>query len=198
MNRPTLLCALFLILAGWGVGASAQSIGIAPGIAYRMEDKLGGAHFRAYYHFPKWLSLGGEFNYFLPEQYEGDPYGTNNFYLSKKVVWSLNLNAHVDLRVGRYFDFYPLLGLNLTWLDDTGGGTFPDGSTILEQKDNNFGFNLGAGLHLFPEQMGPFFEYKYILGNMEQRVLTGGFVWIINLGAKDEDFVDDLEDPRLR
>lgn len=199
MNRsiPT-LTFLILLFLGLSTGLHAQSIGIAPGITYRMEDKVGGAHLRAYYHMPKWLSIGGEFSYYLPELYEGDPVGNNNFYTSKKSVWAIDLNAHIDLRVGHIFDFYPLLGVNLSRIEDTGGGTFPDGSLIEVVDANQLGFNLGAGLHLFPDQMGPFFEYKYILGNTQQRVLTGGFVFIINLGNESKDFVEDHEDPRLR
>ncbi len=206
MKRQLLTLVLTAFLVGFGV-AQAQSILVAPGITFRNEERLAllqeegleGISFRVAYQFPKWLSIGPEFSYFKPLVYEGDSDGDNVTEFSRRRLWTLDLNAHIDIHLGKVATLYPLVGLNLTneyLLED---GVVVDGEPTTDPlKEGIFGVNIGGGFHLFPEQLGPFAEYKYTIGGLTAHTLTVGLVIRLRLGKEDDDWVNDHEDIRLK
>lgn len=208
MKRQLLTLVLTAFLTGFGV-VKAQSILIAPGITFHNEERLAlqqeegfeGAYIRIAYQFPKWLSIGPEFSYFKPLVYEGDSDGDAITEISRRRLWKLDLNAHIDLHLGKVATLYPLIGLNLTNEYSLENAIVVDGNgntDIDPLKEGNFGVNIGGGFHLFPEQLGPFAEYKYTIGGIAAHTLTAGLVIRINLGEKENKWVKDHEDIRLK
>lgn len=206
MKRQLLTLILTAFLLGTGF-VQAQSILIAPGITFRNEERLAllqeegleGMYIRVAYQFPKWLSIGPEFSYFKPLVYEGDSDGDSVWELSRRRLWTLDLNAHIDLHLGKVATLYPLIGLNLTNEYLVEDAILVNGEPDIDPlKEGNFGVNIGGGFHLFPDQLGPFAEYKYTIGGLTGHTLTAGLVIRINLGKKDDDWVKDHEDIRLK
>ena len=204
--RQLLTLLLTAMLLGTGF-LQAQSILIAPGISFRNEERLAlqqeegfeGLYFRVAYQFPKWLSIGPEFSYYKPLVYEGDADGDAIVEISRRRIWALDINAHIDLHVKDIVTFYPIIGLNVTNEYLIEDAVVVDGSPIIDPtKEGNFGVNVGVGFHLFPKQLGPFAEYRYNFGGLSAHTLSAGLVIRLNLGAKDTDWVDDHEDIRLK
>lgn len=194
--RPFFLFLTILFCAGL---SQAQSFTIAPAVTYRMEEELEGAHLRAYYALPKWLSFGPEFSYFKPVKYEGDSDGDFVQELSRRRVWAFDFNAHLDIKLGKWATIYPLAGLNVTNVYEIDADEVIDGvPTIDPTRDNLIGLNVGGGIHLLPKQMGPFFEYKYTFNELKVRTITIGIVFRLEGRDKSRDWVKDHEDIRLK
>jgi|GEM_PF-5587739 len=199
MKIPMRSLFLFLALVCCASISQAQSFTIAPGVTYRMEEELEGLHLRAYYALPKWLSFGPEFSYFKPVKYEGDSDGDFIQELSRRRVWAFDFNAHLDIKLGKVATIYPLAGLNVTNVYEIDAQEVINGEPNVDPTEESIiGFNAGGGIHLFPKQMGPFFEYKYTFGDLKVRTITLGIVFRIQRGEKSRDWVRDHEDIRLK
>ena len=196
MKNFTLTLVLFLVL-GAGFAYTQSSLLIGPGMSYRVDDQVEGGHFRLYFALPKWLSFGPEFTYYIPTSYEGQD-DQNNDVTLRRELWSGDFNLHVDIKIKDFATVYPLLGVNITSLYEE-GIPGPDGLVPTTPVDENyFGFNVGGGIHLFPRQIGPFFEYKYTLGDLQQPVVTAGINFRIRLKNDDRDWVPPIEKPRQK
>ena len=155
---------------------SAQSISVGGGIPYNVElDRLG-LNARGYYNIGKHFCFGPEYSIFLPKR---ETIGDEN---KKVLVSEVNLNAHFIFEINELLAFYPLVGLNytrefekVTYLSDG----------RMESKGYNFyGANLGAGFHVALPKFVPFFEYEYVIGDLEEHIFIVGLFF--NLSEENE------------
>ncbi len=197
--KKFLFVLVLLMTVGTGfLSAQSSSLLIGPGVSYRIQDEFEGGHFRLYYALPKWLSFGPEFTYFIPTGYDG-PDTTGARIIRERQVWTADFNIHIDIKIKNIATVYPLFGGNLTHVYEYDGEASEDGTLLGTPLDENyFGFNVGGGIHLFPKQIGPFFEYKWTLGDQAQRTITAGINFRIPLKKDDRSWVPDPEAPRQK
>ena len=196
--KKLFLFGLFAAMLGV-LPLKAQSLLVGPGVSYRMDDEVEGFQGRVYYALPKWLSFGPELTYFLPAAFEGVADSTEQYYVSERRLWAADFNLHIDIKIKNAITLYPIIGGNLTKLYEVDAVRLEDGSLSQDPLDKMyFGLNLGGGIHFVPRQMGPFFEYKYTLGDLSQQMVTAGFLFRINLKGDNFDWVRDHENPRTK
>lgn len=168
-----LLSLSFLSLIG--LNAQTYSLGMA-GI-YGDDIQTAGINTRAYinsnnHHF----CIGPELTWFFKNQeVHGDE-------VEEKTLFEFNLNGHYVFEITEKFGFYGLTGLNYSREKER--ILYED---ILEEEKifNEFGMNLGGGLHYI---LNPtwivFSEYDRLISNLPQNTFTVGLFYTFGKGFK--------------
>lgn len=159
---------VFIFLLMMAPLAQAQvGIEVGAGLIYGTEVEQVGLNARGGFRFGNWRVAPG-INFFFPQN--DDFFGGD----LKTTVWSINIDGNYVFEPGGIVGVYPLVGLNFTTVrvksSSDNGGLF-DETTV---SDTEVGVNIGAGVEFDVKVIKPFLEFKYVIGNFDQAVFTGG------------------------
>ncbi len=118
-----------------------------------------GVNVREYFFIGEHICFGPEFSYF-PERKAGE---------YKKSLLEFNITGHYIFEATEHLGIYPLTGLNYSIEFES--------SEYHSVKKDAFGINIGAGLHYRIKNIFPYFEYKYITGNLAQHIWNVGVLF---------------------
>ncbi len=122
------------------------------------------------------LGITVDGNYYFDENWSISPNFTIFFAEDPINFFTINVDGRYNFEVGPSPTIvYPLGGLNLAIVsvEDTGFGD--------DDSDTELGINLGGGVnHFFNSNFGILGELKFVIGDADQIVLTGGVVYRFN------------------
>ncbi len=150
---------LLAAIAFLTVNMNAQSGSIGGGLSYGSEIEEPGINLRASGALSSGIMFGADFNYFFPGDdgsFDVDVYGVNG-------------NLSFLIHAGEVVYLYPLVGINYTSVRTEFVGFTETRSEVGANVGGGFGFNFGA--------ISPFLEYKYVISNYDQNVLTVGVLF---------------------
>lgn len=116
------------------------------------------------------ITLDG--NFYISDQFSISPNLTFFFAEDPVNFFTINADGRYNFEVGSETIVYPLGGLNLAFTSiDTGGFGGDTSNTEL-------GINLGGGInYFFSDNLGILGELKFVVGDADQIVLTGGITY---------------------
>ncbi|NJO02486.1 MAG: porin family protein [Bacteroidia bacterium] len=168
-------CSLLLLLAlTFTQTIQAQDtppFELGAGLIYGTEIEEIGFNVRANYSFNENLRIAPSINYFIPNK--EDIGGFEN----KTSIWSINVDGNYLLFIGSdMVNLYGLAGLNVTLVKTSQEQEVEGGfnTEISEDTETEVGLNLGIGVDVDLGRITPFGEFKYVVSEFDQAVLTVG------------------------
>jgi len=157
-------CALTLV-SGLSTNVQAQ-MKAGAGLAFGTEAESLGLTANFYSAFPSVenLSVGGDFIYFLSK--EVDPFRNRKWF-------ELNFNGQYEFYSEQMINAYALGGLNIARQKFVYSGI--GSSPYFDNSKTRVGLNIGiGGEYTFNESLLAFAEFKFVLSDFDQAVLSAG------------------------
>jgi len=159
MKTLVLIIGFFCTLCS----VKSQSIMVGGAVSYGSDINQFAPNIRVYYGPSEHLCFGPEFSYF-PKVMKGHE--------------SIQLNeygfvAHYIFDLKEKIGLYPLLGIN-----------YGLERSIISKSihtEDSFGAAIGAGFHLYWNNILPFAEYQYITGRLSQSKVSIGIIYNFHL-----------------
>jgi len=148
-----------------------QSFSLGGGIPYNLTAEVPGINLRAYYNIKDKICFGPELTFFAPKtiMHDDEEIKTN--------IWEFNWNFHYIVEVSEHLGIYPIVGFNYT--QEKEDITFMSSGEDKTETINALGINIGGGFHRPLENMVPFLEYEYVLGDLSEHIITAGVFFTI-------------------
>lgn len=147
------------ILLGSVTFSLGQGFVTGVGGTYGSAIESFGLNVREYLFLGEHICLGPELSYFPKHKIEEHDVS----------LIELNITGHYIFELTESFGIYPLTGINYSIEKEE---TRDESST-----NRAFGINVGGGFHYKIKNLFPFFEYKYIVGDLSQHVFSFGVLF---------------------
>jgi len=166
MEAPKTLLLSFLLM--WSSLSFGQSLISGLGTTYGSDIEGIGINVREYYFFNHHVCFGPEASFF-PNHKVGE---------YDKSLIELNFTGHYIFELNEHLGIYPLTGLNYSIEKES---MHNETKTVDE-----FGLNIGMGVHYKVKSLFPYIEYKYITGGLSQHVYSLGILFSLSKNKEEK------------